>query len=194
MGMPGWAGLTSENAAHRIAVEWSTETGMRTGVFIPRRDSNAATNVAFGGRIYPGRHHRADFQTDEDPDGGLRVEFRSRDGSASVDVTVSPGFDFTRSRLFTDLRSASEFFRNGSVGYSATKTPGRFDGLELQTSAWNVQPVTVSAAQSSVFSDLSTFPPGAAQLDNALLMRGVPVRWKPLPTLVAEPARATVSS
>ena len=194
VGMPHWAGLTSENAAHRIAVEWSTDTGIRTGVFIPRRDSNAATNVAFGGRIYPGSHHRADFQIDEDAVGGLRAAFRSRDGSARVDVTVSPGFDFTRSRLFADLRSASEFFRDGSVGYSATRTAGRYDGLELQTSAWHVEPVTVSAAHSSVFSDLSTFPPGTAELDNALLMRRVPVSWKPLPTLVAESARAAVAS
>jgi len=61
VGAPRWAGLASENAAHRIAVEWPTETGIRTGVFIPRRDSNAHANVAFGGRIYPGSHHRAAF-------------------------------------------------------------------------------------------------------------------------------------
>ena len=162
--------------------------------FIPRRDSNATANVAFGGRIYPGSHHRAAFQVDEGADGGLRVAFGSRDGSARVDVTVSLGFDFSSSRLFPDLPSASEFFHNGNVGYSATKTPGRFDGLELLTSAWSVEPVTVTAAQSSVFSDVRTFPPGAAELDNALLMRRVPVTWKPLPSLFAEPAQATVAS
>jgi hypothetical protein len=187
-GAPRWVGLTSENAAHRIAVEWSTETGIRTGVFIPRRDSNATANVAFGGRIYPGSHERAAFQVHGNHDGGLRVAFRSRDGSANVDVTVSPGFDFTRSRLFPDLASASEFFRNGSVGYSATRTAGRFDGLELDTNAWSVEPVSVSAAQSSVFSDFSTFPAGTAELDNALLMRRVPVVWKPLPTLSPTPS------
>ena len=109
-------------------------------------------------------------------------------------MTVSPGFDFTASRLFPDLPSASEFFRNGSVGYSATRTPGRFDGLELQTSAWSVQPVSIAAAQSSVFSDLGTFPPGTAELDNALLMRRVPVTWKPLPTLFTETARPAIAS
>jgi hypothetical protein len=109
-------------------------------------------------------------------------------------VTVSPGFDFTSSRLFSVLPSASEFFRNGSVGYSATRTPGRFDGLELHTSAWSVEPVSISAAQSSVISDLSIFPPGAAELDNALLMRRVPVTWKPLPALFAETARAAIAS
>ena len=194
VGAPRWAGLTSENAAHRIAVEWPTETGIRTGVFIPRRDSNATANVAFGGRIYPGSHHRAAFQVDESADGGVRVALSSRDRSARVDVTVSPGFDFTSSRLFPDLGSASEFFRNGSVGYSATKTRGRFDGLELQTSAWSVEPVTVSAAESSVFSDVRIFPPGTAELDNALLMRRVPVTWKPLPTLLAENAPAAIAS
>jgi hypothetical protein len=193
-GMPRWAGLTSENAAHRIAVQWPTATGMGTGVFIPRRDSDATANVVFGGRIYPGAHHRATFQVRDIAGGDLRIALNSRDSSARVDVTVHSGFDFTSSRLFPDLRSASEFFRNGSIGYSGTKTPGRFDGLELHASKWSVEPVTVTAARSSVFDDLSAFPPGAAGLDNALLMRRVPVVWTPLPTLFAESAREDVAS
>jgi hypothetical protein len=192
IGLPRWAGLASENAAHRIAVQWPTDTGTRTGVFIPRRDSNAAANVAFGGRIYPGAHHRAAFEVRDVAAGDLRIRLNSHDRSAHVDVTVSPGFDFAHSRLFPDLQSASEFFRDGSVGYSATKTPGRVDGLELHTSSWSVEPVTVSAALSSVFADLDTFPLGSVELDNSLLMRRVPVRWKPMPTLFAERARDVV--
>src|SRR6187397_1241068 len=41
-GLPAIAGLSSENAAHRIAVEWTDSTGTpREGVFIPRRDTGS---------------------------------------------------------------------------------------------------------------------------------------------------------
>jgi hypothetical protein len=39
-GLPGM-GLRSENAAHRIAVEWDTPDGPACGVYIPRRDTNS---------------------------------------------------------------------------------------------------------------------------------------------------------
>jgi uncharacterized protein YqjF (DUF2071 family) len=34
-GLPGAFGLSSENAAHRVAVEWDTPEGIRPGVYIP---------------------------------------------------------------------------------------------------------------------------------------------------------------
>ena len=43
-------GLSSENAAHRIAVEWTEGNGEeREGVYIPRRDTNSALNALAGG-------------------------------------------------------------------------------------------------------------------------------------------------
>jgi uncharacterized protein YqjF (DUF2071 family) len=54
---PGWAskavGLRSENAAHRIAVEWDGPGGVETGVYIPRRDSASLLNTLGGGRLFP---------------------------------------------------------------------------------------------------------------------------------------------
>ncbi|MEA2492488.1 MAG: hypothetical protein QOJ29_399 [Thermoleophilaceae bacterium] len=38
-------GLRSENASHRIAVEWDTAVGIRTGVYIPRRDTGSGLNA-----------------------------------------------------------------------------------------------------------------------------------------------------
>jgi hypothetical protein len=86
-------------------------------------------------------------------------------------------------RLFVDLDEASAFFEAGSVGYSATRTPGRFDGLGLRTSAWRVEPTVVDHAHSSFFEDKAIFPAGTAELDNALLMRHVPVLGEPLADL-----------
>ena len=49
---PRWVGLRSENAAHRVAVEWDTADGPQAGVYIPRRDSDSWANVLLGGRIF----------------------------------------------------------------------------------------------------------------------------------------------
>jgi uncharacterized protein YqjF (DUF2071 family) len=48
--VPYGFGLRSENAAHRVAVEWDGPEGPRTGVYIPRRDSGSIVNVLAGGR------------------------------------------------------------------------------------------------------------------------------------------------
>src|SRR5262252_73480 len=60
-GVPARLGLTSENVAHRVAVEWDTRDGVADGVFISRRDTTSWTSVALGGRLFPGDHHRARF-------------------------------------------------------------------------------------------------------------------------------------
>lgn len=182
--LPAPLGLRSENAAHRVAVEWDTPAGPRTGVYIPRRDSDSWANLAIGGRIYPGEHHRARFIVTEDDD-HVAVAFRSVDGSTEVDVSVRLAEELSGSRLFADIRDASAFFEAGSTGYSATSRPQRFDGLGLKTSAWKVEPTSVDHARSSFFDDLALFPEGTARVDCALLMRRVPVRWQPLESLYA---------
>lgn len=42
---PGFLGLSSENAAHRIAVEWRTNGLRQEGVYIPRRDTSSSRLV-----------------------------------------------------------------------------------------------------------------------------------------------------
>ncbi|UQX89628.1 DUF2071 domain-containing protein [Jatrophihabitans telluris] len=126
-GLPSWIGLRSENAAHRVAVQWDSPTGLRNGVYIPRRDSNSLVNVAVGGRLFPGAHHRASFEVAESPS-ELSVAFTSRDRSADVNVVVRVEADLTGSALFDDTAAASAFFEQGSTGFSATPTsPGSTD-------------------------------------------------------------------
>jgi hypothetical protein len=92
-------------------------------------------------------------------------------------VTVQVARELGPSELFADAGAASRFFEAGSVGYSANRRSDAFDGLELRTNAWRVEPVRVTALHSSFFEDARRFPSGAAQLDCALLMRDVPVEW-----------------
>lgn len=178
--LPGGVGTRSENAAHRIAVEWDEPQGRRTGVYIPRRDSASVINVLAGGRLFPGEHHRARFDVRE-TEHDLHVAFTSIDGTVRVGVDVRTAPRFEGSVLFADLEKASDFFRQGSVGFSATRDGGRLDHVELRADRWRVEPVEVHAVRSSFFDDPHRFPPGSAVLDCALLMRDVPAAWHALP-------------
>jgi hypothetical protein len=174
--MPGWAGMRTENAAHRVAVEWDGTSGRRSGVYIPRRDSDSVATVLAGGRLFPGAHHRASFDVRETTR-ELHVAFASTDGTAHVSTDIRVAQRLPGSAMFASLREASDFFRQGSVGFSATRDSGRLDGLELRADRWVVEPTEAHAVYSSFFEDVRLFPPGSAILDCALLMRDIPVTW-----------------
>nr|MDT0665170.1 DUF2071 domain-containing protein [Micromonospora sp. DSM 115978] len=132
--LPGAFGLRSENAAHRIAVEWDGERGPVTGVYVPRRDSGSAVNVLVGGTFTAVRQHRATFEVHE-TEQSLHVAYTSRDRLAHIDVDVRSGGKFQGSAVFDDLDQASEFFRHDSVGDSPGRRLGQLEGLELTTEA-----------------------------------------------------------
>jgi len=163
-------GLCSENAAHRIAVEWD---GGGHGVYIPRRDSSSALNALAGGRVFPGLHHKATFDVKEEGD-HYRVALSSQDGETRVLVEGRAVADFPAGSVFATLAEASAFFERGSLGYSATATQGCFDGLELRSETWTVQPLAVERIESSYFAAL---PVGSVEFDGALLMRNIAHEW-----------------
>jgi hypothetical protein len=179
---PAALGIASENAAHRIAVEWTDEQGNeREGVYIPRRDTGSWMNHLAGGRVFPGEHHRADFTVHDDGT-NLDLAMRARDGGASVSVRGASAEDFSSS-LFSSIDEASAFFRRGSLGYSARSDGRGLDGITLHTDAWRVSPLRVDAVQSSYFEDTSNFPAGSVHFDFALLMRDIPHEWHSEPDL-----------
>ncbi len=173
--LPSFVGIGSENAAHRIAVEWDDGGTTRAGVYIPRRDSSSYLNWLAGGRLFPGVHHHSRFVVKEAA-GEYRLEMSNADGThVFVEAHVAP--KLPGGSIFSDLSQASDFFARGVLGYSATGRTGMFDGLELHTLQWNVEPLAVRRVESSFFSDASLFPPGAVHFDCALLMRHIPHEW-----------------
>jgi Uncharacterized conserved protein (COG2071) len=169
-------GLTSGNAAHRIAVEWETDGGCQQGVFIPRRDSDSWLNYVAGGWLFPGEHHRASFTVSETAD-RLAIAMNSDDGLASVSVDASVGDRMPGSSVFESIDDASAFFKAGALGYSATREPGIYDALELRCQNWHVAPLAVEKVSSSFFDDRQFFPAGSVEFDCALLMRNIRHRW-----------------
>jgi hypothetical protein len=184
---PPLLGTSSENAAHRIAVEWEHGGEKKEGVFIPRRDMSSWLNALAGGRLFPGEHHHARFQVDE-RDGHYLVALDSDDRRTHLLVEGWACEELPRGSTFGWLRDASAFFERGSLGYSATAQPGRFDGLELRSFSWHVAPLTVERVESSFFEDRALFPPGSVRFDCALLMRGIGHEWHGRGSLSAKAA------
>lgn len=169
-------GLRSENAAHRIAVEWDVDGATREGVYIPRRDTDSRLSIWVGGRLFPGQHHRAYFAVEESAD-RLDVALCSDDGDTHVRVRGHRVENFPSGSVFASLAEASAFFEAGSLGYSATAAAGRYEGLELRCQHWQVTPLAVEAVASSYFEDAARFPSGSVHFDSALLMRGIAHEW-----------------
>jgi hypothetical protein len=175
-------GLRSENAAHRIAVEWDDDEGTQQGVYIPRRDTNSRLNSLVGGRLFPGIHNHARFSVAES-DEEVAVAVESDDHKVRLKVCGRVSDSLPASSVFRSVDEASAFFEAGSMGYSVTDRPGRFDALELQCRNWSVVPLAVSEIESTFFEDRRLFPAGSAEFDCALLMRGVQHAWHSRPEL-----------
>ena len=169
-------GVRSENAAHRIAVEWDVDGQPQEGVYIPRRDTDSRLNRWAGGTLFPGIHHHAAFTVKESGH-HFSVSLQSDDGDTRVHVSGTITDRLPRSTVFPSVADASKFFEMGSLGYSVTQTNGRFDGLELRCMNWHVKALEIDRIESSYFENESQFPRGSVEFDCALLMRGIYHEW-----------------
>jgi len=169
-------GLRSENAAHRIAVEWDETGQRREGVFIPRRDTDLRLKHLAGSRLFPGVHHFARFDVCESPN-RFKLDMRSEDGEARVRVIARVAEAWPGASVFANLEEASAFFAAGSLGWSVGNEPGELDGLELRSFGWHMEPLIVERVESSFFDNMNGFRLGTVQFDSALLMRGIQHEW-----------------
>lgn len=175
-GFPRALGLASENAAHRIAVTWEDDGGRHEGVYIPRRDTGSWMNHLVGGRLFPGEHQRATFRVEE-ADDRIALGMLSTDGRVRLEVTGRVAAELPSTSIFQTTAAASKFFESGSLGYSATASGSRLDGVVLKTHSWSVAPVAIERVSSSYFEDQSIFPAGSIAFDCALIMRNVSHEW-----------------
>jgi hypothetical protein len=188
-GMPGIFGISSENSAHRIAVEWEDDSrSPREGVFVPRRDTDSRLNALAGGRIFPGTHHLSRF-TVNDQDDRISLSVVADDiAPPLVDFCVSAAEEFPETSIFGGLPESSRFFKAGCVGYSSRSDSSVLDGLLLEVENWSVFPLTAESVRSAYFDDSSIFPPGSIEFDHALLMRDIQHQWHSEPSMIAKPA------
>jgi hypothetical protein len=176
-GLPDFLGISSENGAHRMAVEWEEDGETREGVYIPRRDTNLWLNTILGGSLFPGKHYLARFNVKEG-NGRYHIDFTSSD-STSISIDATETKQFSPQSIFETLDNVSSFFERGSVGYSPNDE--KFEGLKLQTYTWQVHPLEVTNVHSSFYENENIFPKGSIAFDNALLMTKVEHEWESLP-------------
>jgi len=176
--LPRACGVASENAAHRIAVEWTENGHTRDGVFIPRRDTNSLINRIAGGRLFPGVHHAAAFRC-EQRGAQFDIALRSRDGETRASVLARLADGWPSGSVFGSLEEASAFFRSGGCGWSPSNNC-MLEGVELHTENWAMQALAVERVESSFFNDPRRFAPHAVEFDCALLMRGIAHEWRAL--------------
>ncbi len=179
IGLPEWCGIGSENAAHRIAVEWDESDGAHEGVFIPRRDTNSRANLLLGGRVFPGVHHRAKFDVWESPN-RFRVGFTSDDQSNWVKFVGRITDEWPAGSVFASLDEASAFFERGGCGWSPNSCGDAVEGMRLNCADWRMEPLLAERVESSFFQDRERFPVGSVEFDSALLIRNVAHEWESL--------------
>jgi hypothetical protein len=174
---PAMLGIYSENAAHRVAVVWEDGNGPHEGVYIPRRDTGSWVNHLAGSRLFPGEHQRAVFDVTEHS-GQISLHVRSADARIEVEVIGREARELPETSVFRSVSDASAFFEPGSIGYSATSSGRRLDGVMLRTQSWNVTPLAIERAHSSYFADAEQFPAGSVDFDCALIMRDIAHEWQ----------------
>ncbi len=174
--VPGDFGLSSENAAHRIAVEWDEDHRTREGVFILRRDTSSILNRGAGGRFFPGVHHAAKFQAWETNE-CFKLEMKSDDGEAFVRVRARVADTLPIGSVFRSLADASAFFQGGALGWSARASHNEFHGLELSCREWRLETLDIECVESSFFGNDKIFPARSAEFDSAFLMRNIAHEW-----------------
>lgn len=181
-GLPAALGVTSENAAHRIGVEWDEDGESKSGVYVPRRDTSSRLNSLVGSHAF-GRHYHADFTVDEH-DGRYELRMENADHGVDMAVTASEADDLPVDSVFADVAAASAYHECGSVGYCPSPDGDRLEGVELATDEWRVQPLAVDHVHASFFE--TELPDDAVAFDNALLMRDIGHEWQPRATMAPE--------
>ena len=173
---PTWlstrAGLSSESVAYRVAVTGPSGSG----VFIPRRDTASRAQAMSGGRLFPARFGYSRFRVRDD-ESRLSVAVSSRDGWGDIELVARPASALPETSVFGDTETASRFFECDAVGWSCSRQPGQFDGVELRLERWEVAPLSVETVKSSFYDDQRRFPPGSIAFDSALVMRDIPHAW-----------------
>jgi hypothetical protein len=181
-GLPAVVGVTSENAAHRIGVEWEADDGGTcSGVYVPRRDTASRLNSVFGSRSF-GRHYHADFSVSEG-DGRYQLRMTNADHDVTVEVDATETDTLPDGSVFPDVAAASAYHECGAVGYCPTPDGDRLAGVELATDEWRVEPLSVDSVRASFFEQLSD---EAVSFDNALLMRDIGHEWQPRRSFAVE--------
>jgi hypothetical protein len=175
-------GITSDNAAHRIAVEWEENGMKKDGVYIFRRDTNCLFNSIAGGRMFPGVNQYSSFEI-HDENGNVEFNMLSKDGEVSIHFKGHECSELPASSVFSSTLEISNFFKEGADGYSASRSQNCHQGLCLQTINWNMMPFHLDELSTSFFLNEFLIQDDQMQFDSAVIMRDIEHQWNKIPSV-----------
>lgn len=178
-GMPAPMGISAENMAHRVAIRYPSEQGMKDGVFIWRRETDCEFLVQLGGCLFPGVHHRAEFDMTEN-ESGLAFDVRTEQHETDVSFRASYLSGWQGTMLFPTFDDVWDFFERGDCSFSYAKRHRGLERLRLRALTWEMTPLGASDVQASFYENPAYFPAGSVGFDGACLMRSIPHEWDEL--------------
>jgi hypothetical protein len=174
-GLPGWIGVNSENAVHRIASECLDSQGhSREGIFVARRDTDLWLTTILRGKLFAGGYHRASFAIEESL-GHVEFACRSFDRRMEIRFSGDDALQLPASSCFKSLHE--DFFRNANSGDSLAEDYLSLEGIALEAKEWKIRPFRISRVSCSFLDDKKRFPAGSVEFDHALVMRDVAQAW-----------------
>jgi hypothetical protein len=184
-GLPLWLGVSSENAVHRIASEWTDAKGIpREGVFVARRDTDLWLSAILKGKLFSGRYHKARFAVEESA-GHVEFACRSLDKTTEVRFSGDDALQLPVSSCFKSLQE--DFFRSANSGGSPMEDSNGLEGIALEAKEWKVRPFRINRVSCSFFDDQDRFPIGSLEFDHALVMRDIAQAWHWEPATTTAP-------
>jgi hypothetical protein len=174
--------MASENAAHRVAVEWDEGKERREGVFIPQRNTGSRFNKTLGGRVFPGVFSMSRFDARENGE-SIAIRVADDQGVEQVRFAGDVCEEHAKASVFPTLNEAANFFSLGATGYSVARDGKSFEGMELRSLSWKIAPMRMREAYSRWFGRHDLFPAGSVEFDCALVMRDIPHEWHSRPRI-----------
>jgi len=173
-GWPRWTGLSMDNLAHRIAVEWTEAGQVRTGVHIFRRETSLGLAAWTSGRVVPGPMNLGHFDARETGE-AWNLDLRTPDSEADVDLATRTADRVPTDSVFHSMEGLRSFLEAGAVGWSANRTGDCIEAMHMAVERFQVQPLEVRHLRCRWFERQL----GDAEwcVDSAVRMEPTGVRW-----------------
>ena len=173
IGFPKQLGFASENAAPRIAVQWTENGKSVTGAYIPKRYSSSSINSSVSSYFFPALFESAHFECIETDD-RYKILATSKLDGFRLAVNAHKTNELETGSIFDSTKQASDFIKNAAIAYSPSQRKGRFNAIQLKTYSWKAEPLKLDLLDYNI---MEAFPKGTATFDSALLMLNMKHEW-----------------
>lgn len=168
-GLPPVFGRPVRAAAHRISVEWETDSGaIEVGVYVPVRHTDSRAARVLGGRWFPGVHRKASIAIGND---GRRLQWAVEPIDRGTDFGVRLVASINSTASAEPCEPVGATCLTAAVGLSLDHR-GRLEAARMSTDHRRASVVDVDELDSAFLATFSTAEPAPSYL-----LRDVDVTW-----------------